>query len=412
MKIRLTALAVMLLPAVLVSGCGQAGFDAELNKIVEPYRFDLFDWELGALSGEVNEMFSGSEEVSADDSATVLQYFDLRVQIYALEGQITAVDAGMAEGDIQALESELAALEQQADALQPAVERIIEAQIRRTLDELGIYNPTDDIVGLEVGFPPVNFVIEAPPRVLVVSPRDEINSIREITLVADMTAEEVEAIEDAVAGLDVSALVIQVGGMATYPAFVTTSTNLRFTINAAVEEWLHQYLFFKPLGFLYGLDQAGISRDYDIAVMNETLAGIVSDEIGETLYQEYYAGYEEEASVEAVADENAFDFNLFMRQTRQQVDAYLEAGEIEAAEEYMQQQRQYLLTQGYYIRKLNQAYFAFYGTYASSPTSVDPIGDDMRALRAQYGSLVEFLDAADGLTSRQQLSDMLEVDSD
>jgi len=203
-----------------------------------------------------------------------------------------------------------------------------------------------------------------------------------------------------------------VGGMATYPAFVTTSTNLRFTINAAVEEWLHQYLFFKPLGFLYGLDQAGISRDYDIAVMNETLAGIVSDEIGETLYQEYYAGYEEEASVEAVADENAFDFNLFMRQTRQQVDAYLEAGEIEAAEEYMQQQRQYLLTQGYYIRKLNQAYFAFYGTYASSPTSVDPIGDDMRALRAQYGSLVEFLDAADGLTSRQQLSDMLEVDSD
>jgi hypothetical protein len=129
------------------------------------------------------------------------------------------------------------------------------------------------------------------------------------------------------------------------------------------------------------------------------------------LYQKYYAVYEEEQEAEVTADEDTFDFNLFMRQTRQQVDAYLEQGAVDEAETYMEQQRQYLLTQGYYIRKLNQAYFAFYGTYASSSTSVDPIGEDMRALRAKYNSLAGFLDAADGLTSRQQLADMLEVDS-
>jgi hypothetical protein len=69
----------------------------------------------------------------------------------------------------------------------------------------------------------------------------------------------------------------------------------------------------------------------------------------------------------------------------------------------MEAKRQYLASQGYYLRKLNQAYFAFYGTYADSPTSIDPIGQELKKLRGQSASLKDFLNGAAAMTSRQAL---------
>jgi hypothetical protein len=74
----------------------------------------------------------------------------------------------------------------------------------------------------------------------------------------------------------------------------------------------------------------------------------------------------------------------------------------------MQQTRQYLADNGYYIRKLNQAYFAFHGTYADSPTSISPIGAELEKLREQSASLKDFLNRAATITSRKHLQDMLE----
>ena len=70
----------------------------------------------------------------------------------------------------------------------------------------------------------------------------------------------------------------------------------------------------------------------------------------------------------------------------------------------MEQKRQFLAEKGYYIRKLNQAYFAFHGTYADKPTSISPIGFDMKELRNQSASLKEFLETVASMTSRQDLS--------
>ncbi|MGD1041394.1 MAG: hypothetical protein ABR914_11355, partial [Dehalococcoidales bacterium] len=63
----------------------------------------------------------------------------------------------------------------------------------------------------------------------------------------------------------------------------------------------------------------------------------------------------------------------------------------------------YLQTQGYYIRKLNQAYFAFYGTYADTPAYTDPIGTAIQNIRNQSGSLKDFLNEMDHVTSVSQL---------
>jgi hypothetical protein len=149
----------------------------------------------------------------------------------------------------------------------------------------------------------------------------------------------------------------------------------------------------------------GVKRDYDIATMNETVAGIVSKEIGEIVYEKYYA-----ARMDGAAENipTGFDFNKEMRDIRKTVDDYLSRGMIIEAEEFMEGRREYLVENGYNIRKLNQAYFAFHGTYADAPTSVSPIGAELKALRSQTESLKEFLDTVVVMTSRQDLKETLD----
>jgi hypothetical protein len=96
-----------------------------------------------------------------------------------------------------------------------------------------------------------------------------------------------------------------------------------------------------------------------------------------------------------------------MREIRITVDKYLAQGEIEEAEAFMEQKRLYLASKGYYIRKLNQAYFAIYGTYADSPTSVSPIGIELRTLRDKSDSLEDFLDTVALMTNRSELIDSI-----
>lgn len=85
------------------------------------------------------------------------------------------------------------------------------------------------------------------------------------------------------------------------------------------------------------------------------------------------------------------------------VDEYLAQGKIEEAEKFMEEKRKYLAEKGHYIRKLNQAYFAFYGTYAYEPASVSPINDELNELRKRSKSLKDFLDKVSGMTGHKAL---------
>jgi len=221
-------------------------------------------------------------------------------------------------------------------------------------------------------------------------------------LLPDISLEDMEEIEAEVEALGYSACVVGLGGVATYPSYVMATGGIRFTLDVAAEEWLHQYLAFTPLGFNYVLDILKIRPDYEIAKMNETVAGIVAKEVGGAVYDRYYREEQALAATPEPPPANTFDFNAAMRKIRLHVDELLAAGEIDRAEEYMNEQRQYLQDNGYYIRKLNQAYFAFHGTYAGGPASVDPIGTEMKELRASSVSLADFLDTAAGLTSREE----------
>jgi hypothetical protein len=76
----------------------------------------------------------------------------------------------------------------------------------------------------------------------------------------------------------------------------------------------------------------------------------------------------------------------------------------------METRRQFFWDHGYAIRKLNQAYFAFYGSYADTPTGpagADPVGAAVRELRARSASLAQFVDRMAGLTSFAELQNLL-----
>jgi hypothetical protein len=65
---------------------------------------------------------------------------------------------------------------------------------------------------------------------------------------------------------------------------------------------------------------------------------------------------------------------------------------------------------GYYIRRLNQAYFAFYGAYAEIPggaAGADPVGPAVRELRLSSRSLADFVNRISWITSFDQLREVV-----
>ena len=165
--------------------------------------------------------------------------------------------------------------------------------------------------------------------------------------------------------------------------------------------------------------------------MNETTASIAGGEIGalvlERFYPELWIASRPNPSTALRAGLDLvsvpldhpepgdfllppFDFRAEMHATRVTADAMLAEGKIEEAETYMESRRLIFLQNGYLIRKINQAYFAFYGAYADVPGGAageDPVGPAVRALRAQSDTLADFINTISWMTSFEDLQGAL-----
>ncbi len=394
----LSVFAFLVLLITLVSGCAlDHDFNEQVEEITESYRFDLTGWEFRTITGEIGEIFRGGDKTD-NATAEIITYFINAAQIRALEDSLK-----VRAGEPDQTQSEIDELRQKNAERSDATEKALETLVRETLTEQGIFNPMDTHVNIKARFPPVKIHLGNPPHLLIISPRDRIENIKEVQLLAELSLEDMEKIESEVDELGVSSIVEGLGGLSTYPSYINDNFGLKFAIETIVHEWMHQYLFFTSLGIRYTLDQWGIKQDHDVATINETVAGMVGTEIGAMVLKKYFPQVYEGEPPEN--PEPAFDFNKEMREIRKAVDDYLARGEIEPAETYMEQKRLYLMENGYYIRKLNQAYFAFHGTYADSPTSISPIGLELRQLRDKSDSLKEFLDSVVGITSREELTE-------
>ena len=211
---------------------------------------------------------------------------------------------------------------------------------------------------------------------------------------------------------ELSALVANTGGIALYPSIVSDGTQLEYALEVIAHEWVHQWLWFRPLGRRY-------FESGELTALNETVATIAGIEIGQlardrlegTEPQPLAHPYHPPTTGEHTAPGNPvrFDFQAEMRATRVRVDELLAAGDVDGAEAYMQARRRIFVAEGYPIRKLNQAYFAFHGAYATTGAAgVSIIGDQVLELRRRSPSLAEFLRTAAQFTSAAELADYVE----
>lgn len=377
---------------------GPARADFVVRQAVRGQEFRLAAWEVQAIGQKVGDLVArpGAELSPREQHDLVITYFEAIGRVGELDAQIRRIYADPQGPDpavaSAAQQAELDALRTAQEARRPAVEAILEQQIAAVLQKAGL--TTAGRV-----WPPVRFQFTESPSYLIISRRDRIAVEQGVYLDPALSTQEMTRIEAAVtADLDVSALVDGTGGFSSYPTMVVAYPMLEWVLDTITHEWTHTYLFYRPLGWHY----------YDSGAMrtiNETVASIIGAEIGQRALQRFYpervwpAPWPQPLSMrgdwlgkQAEADTApGFEFGAFMRETRLETDRRLAAGQIEEAEAYMEARRQALVAQGYAIRKLNQAYFAFHGSYAVGAASTDPLGGKLRALRARVDDLAEFV---------------------
>ena len=242
-----------------------------------------------------------------------------------------------------------------------------------------------------------------------------VDQVLDISLQPGMTAEAMEQLEHSIyTNLDYSALVVPIGGIGTYPTMVMQSTNLVWLTEVIAHEWIHNYLTLHPLGINYYTTP-------ELRTINETTASLAGKELGLMILRKYYPDLVPiEASQEispttsetAEPDPEAFNYQTEMRVTRQEVDRLLLEGKVTEAESYMEARRAFFWENGYAIRKLNQAYFAFYGAYNDQPgggaAGEDPVGPAVQAFRTRFETLADFLRAIAQVNSYEELLSLME----
>jgi hypothetical protein len=338
------------------------------------------------------------EPSGAEEDALVARFFDLNQRIERDEqtggqGCSTPEQASAAREDELHLRDERRGIENQ-------VELILEGRLTRAIKQAGLTRH----VGGDIVWPPVNSEFEDPPAVLVKSPRSESRIESESLLQGDLPIERVQQIEaNAERDGETSALVVQIGGIAMYPAIIPPSGDYRFVLRDIAHEWTHHYLAFTPLGRHYN----------SLRGLNETVANIVGDDLGALLAQEYPLGkppsYVTAAPLasagapRSASRQDDVDFNAEMHALRLQVDMLLAAGRVDDAEAAMDAKQQFFAAHGICIREINQAFFAFNGTYADQPESSDPIGPKLASLRAEEPTLRAFVETVRAFTSAADL---------
>ncbi len=368
--------------------------------------FNFIEWTLDALNLKLTQSSLDVERfvAEADTKQIIQDYLQQVSEVNLLSNQIEIVFADPAvsdpvsdtEGDRKLLNEEKELLRSLAEIAEP----ILQNQVSAAIANLSL-----SVAGQVL--PPVAYHVTPLPLNLVVSPRKEISRITEVSLVSGMDAQEKDALEQIIfTELDLSAIVVPIGGMSAYPTMIMQTTDLAWLLEVIAHEWIHTYLAFYPLGMNY-------STSGEMRTINETTASLAGKEISLEVLREHYPEWMPTELVTQIqapptdAEPPAFDFRAEMRITRETTDRLLAEGKIEDAEGYMEMRRQFFWDNGYLIRKINQAYFAFYGAYNDEPgggaSGSDPVGPLVQELRSKSMSLAEFVKTIAKVNTYQEL---------
>jgi hypothetical protein len=394
--------------------------------------FDFVEWMASAWTEKAGQLAVPAQDylTDAQRSQVVLEYTRLVDEWWQLERQVRRfyTDAAVfnPEDQTQDLRVRRDAIRVDIERQRPTAEAIIQQQISSILWE------EDFGVGGEI-FPPVAARITPLPYILITSPRDEINRNGGEGLQTGLSVDEAVRIENQILSTtNQSALVVPIGGLAAYPTMIQETSNLLWLMQTTAHEWVHNWLDLRPLGYNY-LGESPVIR-----TINETVASLAGDEIGLKVMRRYYRETLQKEHPDLVdprpleipdlnpattpppRDPNEFSYNNALYETRVKVEELLsEARRLEKenkpveaetkiveAERYMEERRQFINSHGYGIRKLNQAFFAFYGAYADRPGGAagsDPTGPSVVALRAYSSSVRQFLDRISSILTLEEL---------
>ncbi len=381
-------------------------FEYQVRMLTGPYEFDLWAWEVQGLTQKAREMVINpvGDMPPWRQTQLVRDYVATAQRIGELEGRIERAYADPSIRDPDAVtagwRAQIAALRQAQALRRPLAEAILQSQVSTILDEEGL-----TLLGQV--WPPVKFAFSEPPYYLIISPRERIALRLGVYLQPDLPLDQQVTLEKQVEALDdVSALVEGIGGFGAFPTMVIDRASLSWILSTVAHEWTHNYLVFYPLGWHY-------YDNSDTVTLNETVASIVGDEVGRKALERFYPDLvppeHPPVSQQRPVERQEFDFDREMRATRLAVDALLAKGYVKEAEAFMEARRQRFVAHGYIIRRLNQAYFAFHGSYATGPGAVSPIGPKLTKLRESSPSLAAFLRTAARITSVAELDAILQA---
>lgn len=377
------------------------------------HRYGLLSFELENFMDKwfhrVYTVFPWTETSTEDRQEHLARYLEIVPLIRDAQFKVTEESsrAVVVRQDLQFRQATLDELLDERDRLRDSVEEYLESAISAEIVNLDL-----NVFG---GFiwPPVDFRIDNPPSVLVISPRDRIQRSETVLIEPDISVADMERIEQSLLDdFDFSAAIMRTGGLASYPNVIPSTRDLLPLLEVASHEWIHAYLIFHPLGrsFFSGGSMVEI---------NETLANLVGDEIGGNVWASLTGNdppvrqppapiNPQDEPLEVEPEPGVFDFFRFMRDTRVRTDELLESGEIEAAESWMESRRIELQDNGFFIRKINQAFFAFNGSYGDSPSSVSPTARQMWELRQQEKDAAGLLKALRSVSSYSEFEALLE----
>ena len=384
----------------------------QVRSYTRAIEFDYPTWVWDALWSKIDQSAISAPDVfdRGSNKQIVFEYLRTTDQLNQTEFQIEKVFADPNITDKESTSSYLRTqrdqlIERQA-ALAPFAESILQSQVNNALAELGLTTGGQTL-------PPLLYRSSPTPLALIISPRANIEQTTNISILPSLTLDQQIKLEDDVArSLNVSTLIVPIGGIGVYPTMVMETTDLPWMLTVIAHEWTHNYLNIRPLGINY-------STTPELRTMNETTASISGDEVGYLVLEKYYPELLASAPTfsllqlkiayrpsSGLADTTPFDYRAEMHTTRVKADELLAQGKLDEAESYMEQRRLLFFQNGYLIRKLNQAYFAFYGAYADVPGGAageDPVGPAVRALREQSDSLADFINTIGWMTSFEQL---------
>ena len=355
------------------------------------YRYSLWRWEAETLAGTLFRVAGVTHEADPEDAEEAIrQYFALTSRIRA---ELEAPDPDPALLDTLLRERSL---------YENTVEAAIAARVAAAARAAGLSEPLPLFDEVRILWPPVAFELTQPPQLLVISPRDRIERERVVLLRNDLSLREIERIEEEADDGEHVSLVVSIGGLAAYPAILREDRSYWSVVETVAHEWVHHYLAFYPLGQQWLAGSEG-------ETLNETVANVAGRELAALVHRLFPVDFPD--GLDGRGPERPppdIDFRSEMRALRLEVDRLLAAGRIEEAERLMEEKRRHFATHGIYIRKLNQAYFAFYGTYADEPASSSPIGPKVERVWELTGHVGEFLRRMRDIRTEEDLDRLIE----